>query len=174
MNLHQGKPATSQRAFSLIELIVVLVIVSFIAAMVMVRWSGLYQKPMMTNAMERLEFVDSHMRMYALRHRRSCGLAIDLRNNRIQKRYHLKASENPRWEPLGRKIAIEELTGTVGASGNVAVVTYRPDGSSASYGVRLSGGGQEVFLIVAGLSGQVTQYDRKADFDHVSEILKNQ
>ena len=174
MNLHQGKQTTSRRAFSLIELIVVLVIISFVAAMVTVRWSGLFRKPMMTNAVERLEFIDSHMRMYALRHRRPCGLAIDLRNNRIQKRYHSRDSQNPRWESLGRKIAIDELTGTAIASGNVALVTYRSDGSSASYGVRLSGGGQDVFLMVAGLSGQVTQYDRKADFDHVSEMLETQ
>ena len=164
-----------RRGFSLLELIVVLVVLACVAAMVCVRWSGLYRKPMVINAVERLEYVDSHMRMYALRHQRSCGLAIDLRNNRIQKRYHSRASQNPRWEPLGRKINIDKLTGATVPDGSIALVKYRPDGSSPSYGVQLSGAGeQEFFLIVAGMSGQVVQYERKADFDHVSELFETE
>ena len=135
---------SDRSAFSLVELIVVLLVMSAIASMVAVRWSGLFHKPMMDNAISNIEFTDSHLRQYALRHRKSCSLAIDLVKGQMQKRYGSASAKSSRWEPIARNVKVDAWTSSVhDLKGQIMEVHYGPDGTSATYGVQLSGIGKK-------------------------------
>ena len=172
----QNELHLSRRGFTLLELIVVLLLVALVSAMVVVRWSGLHRGPAMESAVSQLEFLDAHMRRYAQMRRQQCSMSIDLSSNLVRKQYHAASNKNPRWESLGANIRILDVDGpSVFKQGNKVEIVYQADGSTRSFGLELSGPGeQRAYLLVAGVSGQVTRFDESVKYKNAQRLLKKE
>ena len=152
--------------FSLLELLVVLVLVAFVAAVVVVSWSGVHHGAVAEAAVGRLKFLDQHLRAYARTHRTECRLSFELDTARVRKLYHAKDNKNPSWESLGRGVRVEDLQSTSDETrGRRVDIPLRRDGTSPTYGVHLVGPGErELWLVFAGVSGQVTALETEREF----------
>ncbi len=161
-------------AFTLIELIVVLVLVAMIAAMVTVRWSGFQNGPALEAAVNNVEFIDAHMRRYASAHGRTCGLEIDLKNHRLAKQYHDDDHDNPRSEKIGSNVRVKQVDcQTERSRGATFQLTYYPDGTTPTYGLQLAGPGKkEAYLLFAGMSGQMTRFSTLSEYENAMSLLK--
>jgi type II secretory pathway pseudopilin PulG len=149
-----------------LELLVVLVIVAFIAASVVVSWSGIHYNAVQESAVSRIEALDQHMRTYARTHRTECALSFEIDTGRVRKLYHSRENQNPARETLGRGMRIEDLQATFERQQSRRIdVTFRQDGTSPTYGIRLAGPGErEKWLVFAGMSGQVTRLNSEREF----------
>lgn len=144
----------------------VLVLVAFVAAVVVVSWSGVHHEAVVKSAVGRLKFLDQHMRSYARTHRTECQLSFEIGTGRIRKLYHSKDNQNPAWETLGRGISVEALqTTSEQQRGRRIDIPLRRDGTSPTYGIHLLGpGGRELWLMFAGVTGQVTALETEREF----------
>ena len=159
--------------FSLLELLVVLVIVAFVAAVVVVSWSGVHHEAIVESAVGRLRFLDQHMRSYARTHHTECQLSFEIGTSRIRKLYHTRNNENPAWETLGQGIRIKELQAiSEQQRGRRIDILMRRDGTSTTYGIHLVGSGErELWLVFAGVSGQVTALKTEREFHAALETV---
>lgn len=166
--------AAAPAAFSLLELLVVLVLVALVAVMVVMRWSGVQHKAVTEAAVDRLEFLDQHLRRYARTHRTECRLSFELEKSRVRKLYQTSDRKNPAWETLGRGISIAKLQ-TTGSrqQGQPIEITFNRDGTSPTYVVQLQGPEkQPLWLVFAGVTGQVTRFQSQREADAALEITK--
>lgn len=164
------------QAFSLLELIVVVVIVALISAAVAVQWSGVHHKAVRSSAVARLESLDQHLRSFARTNRTGCQLSVEIGSSKIRKSYHERRGTNPSPESLGRGIRIARIESTVDIStAKQVLIPFWPDGSSASYGIELTGpGSSKQWLVFAGISGQLTQLETEGDFDALWQSIKSE
>lgn len=164
---------SNDRGFSLLELLVVLVLVALVSATVVMRWSGVQQRATLKATVEQIEFADAHLRRYAQSHGTSCRLVFDLKNHRLCKQYHNQSQNNPAWESLGRSIKLKEVQSTAQTQQSSQIeLTFRRDGTSPTYGLELLGPGQQkIWLIVAGVSGQVTRLETKSNYEDALQLL---
>lgn len=166
----------SNRGFSLLELLVILVLIALVSATVTMRWSGVGQKATLESAVRQLEFSDAYLRRYARSHGILCSLAFDLRKNRLRKQFFKESQKNPPWEALGRGVQIGQIQ-TTGQSAQKSRIelTYQCDGTSATYGIELLGPyGQKVWLVVAGVSGQITRLKSQKEYQDALQIVSPQ
>lgn len=166
----------SNRGFSLLELLVVMVIVALVTASVIVSWSGVAQDAAQESAVSRLQSLDLHMRSFARGHRDECALSFEINSGQLRKHYHIEENKNPAGESLGRGILITDLQSTSGRrQGGRIEVLFRRDGTSPTYGMCLSGpGNRKAWLLFAGMSGQVTRLKSEKEFDAALKALSSE
>ena len=163
----------SKRGFSLLELLVILVLIALVSATVVMRWSGVQQKATLESAVRQLEFSDASLRRYARSHGTLCSLAFDLKENRLRKQFFKESQKNPPWETLGRGIQIKQIQ-TTGQSArkNRVELAFQRDGTTATYGIELLGPrDQKIWLVVAGVTGQVTRLKTKREYEDALQIV---
>ncbi len=167
-----GHRSNGHRGFSLLELLVVLVLVALVSATVVVRWSGVQQDAALQSAVGQLEFNDAYLRRYARTHGTLCSLAFDLKEHRLRKQYRSESRQNPPWETLGRGIQVRQLQTGHASAKNRTEVTYQRDGTSVTYGIELAGPrGQKTWLIVAGITGQITRLTTQKKYEDAFQIV---
>jgi len=141
------------------------------------RWSGVQQNAILKSAVRQIEFNDAYLRRYARSHGTRCRLAFDLKKGRLRKQFYSASQKNPPWEVLGRGIQIARLqtTGPTRGRSNQKELTYQRDGTSATYGIELLGPrDQKTWLIVAGVTGQITRIETKQEYEDALQVVSFQ
>ena len=148
--------ANNRRGFTLIELILVITLLSFITGMVVVRFAGVGAKAKLQLAAERIAFLDGQTRTLARRQGRGVDVVFYLGTNRVERREASNGDviSGPTQLPGGVRIA-NVLVG--GRHRSTHTLRFGPMGHSPSYSVELStsGGRLSQTVWVAGLTGQV-------------------
>lgn len=151
----------------------VLVIVALLSAMVVMRWSGVQHRAVTESAIDKLTFLDQHMRSFARMQRTVCALSFEINKNRVRKIYHAKDNKNPAWEGLGRGVEIDEIrtTGKRRRS-KLEDVLYGPDGTSVTYVVHLTcPGNKQIWILFVGVTGQMTRLETEREADAALALI---
>ena len=169
--LDKTKWPRHRHALTLVELLAVLSIMSILAAGVSVSLRGPYASLRLREAVEQLRAVDRMTRDHARRFGRgatltlsgSSGLSVSSEGHR-ERRFTL---------PPAVRVATVVLPGRRFGDGS-GEVAFSGNGTSVSYGVCIQLREQEQWLLVAGLTGQVTEMADEEDirdlFRHVETV----
>ncbi len=161
-----------RRGFTLVEVLVVVTIVAWVAASVAVRWSGVAQSASAKATLARWAAIDSHLRTYARSRRRACLLVLDREQNRVQKRYLAREVAGP-WESLGTGVAVGEVrVGGQRVQRRFVEIPFNVAGVAPTYGVAWSGPGErETWLVVAGVTGAATACETEGEWDAALDLV---
>jgi prepilin-type N-terminal cleavage/methylation domain-containing protein len=160
----------NRRAFSLVELIVVLLVLAIVAGVVAVSARGPLRKVGIERTVDEVVAFDQLTRQFARQQDRALKLLVDLSAGEFK-----RTDEEGRdvlGEPLrlapGYRVARLRLAGQDIASGQVAI-SCSALGLTPTYAVLLEGpGGRRQWVLVAGLSGQIVG---TSDDEQVQDIL---
>lgn len=148
--LAKPKHCDSRSAFTLIELVFVLVIMAMLSSIAVISLGGFISRYQLTQATESLERFDARARRDARRYRKPVDATIQMaRQELVNESANLKYS-------LPRNVTIEEIrVGRQVVLGNEVEIAFDREGASPTYAVQLQRGKQSRWLIVLGISGQV-------------------
>ena len=168
-----SKSSRARPAFTLLELVVVIVVVALVAAVVVMNWTGVHHRSVRESATSRLQSLDQHLRHYSRSRRHVTRLRFEIGTSNIRKLYHESSRDNPAVETLGRSIQVTRIkTSVSGKTGKKVEIPFRVDGSSASYGVELTGpGNTKQWLVFAGVSGEMTRLESESEFDELWQAI---
>ena len=155
----------ARRGFSLIELSAVLLIAAIAAGAVAIRLGGPLAQTSLEDAVGQIAQADQLARAYARQHGRPLVLVYQVDRNRVfrqeadDRRPSGGVLELPRSIRLRRVIA----EGRELASGQAELAVSR-QGYSPTYGLELmTDKGRQVWLLAAGLTGQVSRLEHEKD-----------
>jgi len=151
--------STKRSAFTLMELLVVLVLVALVVAMVAVNLGGPLHSALAEQAIGRWIVVDRQMRQHSAKFRRPAELSFELKENQ------LKRIDLQRKKPIGSvvqlpaRVRIDRYVSTSKnrslRRGKVAI-HFSPYGQTNSYAVLLAGPGeQQTWLLFLGVTGEI-------------------
>ncbi|MBI1368403.1 MAG: prepilin-type N-terminal cleavage/methylation domain-containing protein [Planctomycetes bacterium] len=160
-----------RRAFSLIEVMTVLVIIAITAAAVMMRPMGWFTAAKLDDAIGRVTFMDQMTRQAARRSGKAFEVTFDLREGAIERREigegAISAGSHRVALPDGyvmRKVIVN--------GDNAVTVRYTSDGDADSFAIEIAGSdGISTWVLIAGLSGQVTRMAHEQEVTHVLASL---
>ena len=166
-------------AFSLVELIAVLVIVSLVAASVSLRLSGPVRQAALDDLAGRIAAFDRRARVSARRHDRDMQMVFDLSRGEIACAAVGEAERRgvPVTMPRGCRLTAVVVAGGTGTGGQKtsvgrAVVRVSRRGLSPTYAACIeTQRGERTWLLAAGLTGKVTRFDDDAAVREVFAAL---
>jgi type II secretory pathway pseudopilin PulG len=170
----QSCDSCRERSFTLLELLVVITVLSLLSVMVVTRVTGVHNKAAFEQAVSLWEFDDQELRSYSRRHDRPTELRLELGSGDVVR----KLSEDDRSDgirqSLGDRVVVARyLSSTRNTDSGRVNIAYSPQGTSDSFAVKLAGpGGRAGWLLVAGVSGQVTPMERDTEVEDVFEALR--
>jgi prepilin-type N-terminal cleavage/methylation domain-containing protein len=155
--------ADSRPAFTLIELVAVIVVVSLVSAAVIIRWSAVHHPAIVESTIQKLQFVDQHMRRFARSRGQACGIEFNCEHNRICKIY---GEEQTALASIGGTIRLDDIDcGGERPSSKTVLVPFSRIGTTPTYGLHLVGPGQrETWLVFAGISGKLITCDTEREW----------
>jgi prepilin-type N-terminal cleavage/methylation domain-containing protein len=164
----------NRRAFSLVELTVVLLILAIMAGAVAVSARGPLRKVGIERTVDEIIAFDRLTRQYARQQDRAIRLLVDLSAGELR-----RTDEEGRGElgePLrlasGYSVARLRLAGQDIASGQVAI-SCSALGLTPTYAVLLEGaGGRRQWVLVAGLSGQIVGTGDDKETENILAMLE--
>jgi len=146
----------SRKAFSLIEITAVILVLAIVAGSVVLRMAGTVRRARMGDVVGRIEQFDRLARLHAREHDRPLRLVVDMSAGTI-KRTDPRGSDEPCGPlvlPDDCRIARLWVKGQAVESGSVSITCSRL-GLTPSYALLLEGpAGQRKWLLAAGLSGR--------------------
>lgn len=148
-------------AFSLIELVIVLILMALVASMATISLRGVTVRQRLAKAAERVEQFDLAMRRAARLNRDNAIGIIDRASGQLSIPQANKTFQLPS-QVLIAAVRI--------GKGSDREVTVLPNGSSPSYAVRLSSGDASRWVLFVGGSGQVIH---DADASLIEAVLGN-
>ncbi len=162
------------RAFSLVEVALVLLILAILAAAVTLEVRAPLARIGMRAVLDEIAAFDRLTRVFAREHDRPVRLVVALAAGRIRRTD--EGGRDPLGEalklPSGYRIAGLRLAGRRINSGSVAV-SCSARGLTPTYAVRVDGpGGRRQWILVAGLSGQITELDNETEVEDILLALE--
>ena len=158
-------------AFSLIELMVVLVIISLVAGAVGLRWSSVFRKYNESTQVEKLIRFENSSRQHAMLKGKPCSIEFDFEANEV------RASRWSGGQEFFRTIGFESGYKLIDGGSHPSLVSSKrftvdisPRGNSQSYVARVSNGDKTEWLVFVGGSGQVMRTKAK---EKVVGLLSN-
>ena len=150
----------SRSAFTLIELLFVLVIMAVLASIAVLSLGGFISRYQLAQATESIERFDARARRDARRYRKPVDTTIKLNRRRL-------VNESSELEySLPRSVTIEEVrVGRQATVGSQVKIDFDREGASPTYAVQLQRGKQSRWLIVLGTSGQVIPLASEGEVD---------
>ena len=148
-----------RRAFSLIEITAVILVLAIIAGSVTLRMAATVQRARMEDVVGRIEQFDRLARVHVREHDRPLRLVVNISAGTIRRTDPRGRDEPcpPLVLPDGYRIARLLVKGQAAASGSVSITCSRL-GLTPSYALGLEGpAGQRKWLLAAGLSGQFVE-----------------
>ena len=163
----------SRLAFTLIELVVVIVIMATLSTLAVLSTSGVMDRYQLSRAAETIEMFDARARRDAQSSRQPI-LAIIQRN---QQRLLIGMPGDTVSVPtaaqyrLPRSVEITEIRmrRRVTAGGNFEI-HFNREGSSPTYALRLERGNMSRWLVVLGVSGQVVLLENEGEVDEIMSL----
>lgn len=165
----QGK---CKRAFTLLELLAVLTVIALVAAITVPRLGGIHSRMAYETALSDLIRMDRQTRDLASKSQTKVLLRVDVSRNRLW--YELEGEPTGVALPLPQSANIERfLSAREQKTSGEATVSFDTYGGSESYAIGLeSGSGSSRWLLFAGTSGQLTQFDSRRDVEKIFDQLK--
>ena len=162
-------------AFTLLEMVVVMLIVAILSALAIVPFRGVIDRQQMTVAIESIRRFDAQARREA----RLRGTAIAAEVDRGRGQWRWGSGTRSAVVRLPWQIQIAELrasadratagdlsrAGSRPITGSTAGLRYAADGSSPTYALKLARGDLQRWIVVLGRSGQVVMCDREDQVD---------
>lgn len=152
------------RAFTLIEMAVVLALIGLLSGVTVLTLREPYRAAQFQDAVERVSFFDGHCRHEATRFSRRLTLRVDLDNERLD--VLALAAEAPRLSlQLTRGVEIDQVvTGGRRFDDGQVEIPFSQTGLSSTYALLLrQGGGRSRWLLVAGVTGQQIEADHERE-----------
>ncbi len=160
-------------AFTLIELVVVMVILGILAALVANSLSGVVARQQLSRAAQTIEMFDAKARREARRRRLPTEALIDRTRGRLTID-RIGRGDNGSPEStyrLPRQVKIKEVRmrrqGVVGTQVEIDINRF---GQSPTYAVELQRGETSRWLVVLGLTGQVISLDSEGEADAILSL----
>lgn len=163
---------STRTGFSLIELMVVLTIVSIVVGAVAMKWSAAFEGVNFESTVDRIVNFDYQTRRHAMSAGKPCTIRFDLEENEMVA---------TRWsngeEYLTRFHTAEPIEFGLGGtnvsknSGNPFEVEVSKQGASSTYFLEISHGQKSRWIMIAGGSGQVNEYENKTAISKVFASL---
>jgi type II secretory pathway pseudopilin PulG len=157
-----------------LELLVVIAVLSLLSVMVVTRVTGVHNKAAFEQAVSLWQFDDAELRSYARRHDRPAELRLELASGDLVRKFSRDDRSDGVRQSLGDRVVVARYVSSTRdtESGRVSV-NYSPQGTSESFAVKLAGpGGRAGWLLVAGISGQVTALERDTEVEDVFAALR--
>ena len=149
-------------AFTLIEVLVVMVIMSIIAGAAVVSFNKPIRAARIRDAREQVRYLDDSARQYVRRFGRPVQLVFDLTRGTLTRREGDNSTDNGARRvtyrstlPPGYRIETIRTTDRRSSGGEVTIACS-PLGLTPSYALHLTGPGLNEWLLVAGLAGEIT------------------
>jgi prepilin-type N-terminal cleavage/methylation domain-containing protein len=148
----------SCRAFTLIEVMMAVLLMALLATAAAVSFSGPLRTSRAADAQDQIRTFDAAARYMALHSNREVRLVFDLSGSTLSRREgpELRDLRSRVSLPAGHRITQLCVAGQSFEDGE-AVVDFSSLGICRSYAIHLSGPGLDRWLLIAGLSGQMTQ-----------------
>jgi len=161
-------------AFTLLELLVVLVLVALLTAIVAVRLMAPLQKARLESAVQRVAFIDSQTRTHARSASTGCQIVCELDSGRI---FAQDASGHGHvafdYRVPGALCVQRVLSAQLDCGSGTARIEVSARGTSCTYAICLSNAQHEKrWLLFAGLTGQIAYPKDDADVQAIFEFLE--
>ncbi|MEM7456250.1 MAG: type II secretion system protein [Planctomycetota bacterium] len=149
-------------AFSLIELMLVLVIASLVAGSLAFKWRTSMGPFLQQETIRKLALADRQTREFAESNRCNCLLEFDPDSSTLNSIRTLGGLNERVSYWIDSSIAVSDFD----------VIEYSPAGVSTTWSVAVGEGDEKIWLLFAGQTGQVTQFEDKAKLDEILETLR--
>lgn len=160
------------RAFSLIEMMVVVLILGILAAAVSLSLAAPRRKARWEDLRGRIGEVDAAARQYAVRHGKSVQLVFDLSGQQLLATTGSEIKDVASGCPMPDGFRLAEVRlADARIDRNSCAIFCSDRGYSPTYGLVLEGDVGRKWLIVAGLSGQVSELKDEQTADKVFSAL---
>jgi prepilin-type N-terminal cleavage/methylation domain-containing protein len=162
-----------RRAFTLIELIVVIVIMGLLATLAVLSTGGMMDRYQLSQAAETIEIFDARARRSAHSLRQPIRAIIQPNQRRLviaSPGGNTSRSVAAQFRlPRAVEIAEIRLRRRVTAAGNFEI-DYNRQGSSPTYALRLQRGKMSRWLVVLGVSGQIVTLKNEGEVDEILSL----
>ena len=159
----------NRHAFTLIELVVVMLILATLAGLVAYSLGGVMDRYQMNRAIETIELFDARARRQAIRSRRPLETRIDRGRNLLS--IEPSARRSPATFRLPRRVEIAEIRmGRTTVAGGPLQLGINRHGQSESYAIHLQRGSVQRWLVVLGTSGQIVALNDKGEADAILSL----
>lgn len=159
--------------FSLIELSAVLLIAAVAAGAVAIRIGGPSARMDYEQVLDQIQRFDELARDYARQHDQELVLVIELDRGRLYKQEPEDAVALGTVLELPSSVRLRQAWtgGAMTASGAVRIPISR-HGLGGSYALQVAGNKQDGWLMIAGLTGQVSRLANESDIEHAAKALQ--
>ncbi|MGI9472561.1 MAG: pilus assembly FimT family protein [Rubripirellula sp.] len=155
-------------AFTLIELVIVIVIMAILSTLAVVSLRGTMDRYLISQAAETVERFDARARRDASRMRQPIRAAIDRNRKRLtidtpgpgNAKYHLLNRVEIGKVRLSRRVTV----------GNQFKIQFSREGASPTYAVELRRGEMSQWLLVLGTSGQIVPLRNEGEVDAILSL----
>jgi type II secretory pathway pseudopilin PulG len=151
----------------------VITVLALLAAVVGTRIGGAQQRASFEQAIAQWEFFDQQLRIEARRHGQPVQARLELGTGRLVREAVDRGRRTAATQSLAGNIRIARFTSATrdAKTGNINV-TYGPQGTSETFAVKLAGpGARQEWLLVAGVSGQMTRVEKDSEVEDVLQAL---
>lgn len=157
-----------RNAFTLIELVIVIVIMAFLASLAVISLGGTMDRYQLSRASETIERFDARARRDARTSRKSVQATIQ--RHRQQLLIESPGRQDARFRlPAKVEISNIRLRRRVTAGSNFEI-RFSREGRSPTYAVELRRGEMSRWLVILGTSGQVIPIDKEGEVDAILSL----
>lgn len=160
-------------AFTLMEMMIVVVVMALLAAGAVVSLKGPYQAARFETGLERLAAFDQQVRSHARRFRRPAELIVNLAEGTLAATEPGSGTfvQGPISLPQG--VTLDQVVvGPRRVDYGQTALPVSPSGRTTSYALRVRGPKQQqVWLVVAGITGQATRIDEEQHAEALFQLL---
>jgi prepilin-type N-terminal cleavage/methylation domain-containing protein len=162
-----ASPRLSHRGFTLIELMLAVLLLAILASAAVLSFSEPIRNARFQDAIQEIRAFDSTARQAAVSSGQITRLVFDLSAGTIERRDTGSRSARLRSAlPSGYRIERVRIGSRIASSGQ-AIVDLSPLGIGRTYAVRLHGPGVDQWLLLAGLTGQISIITDESKLDAI-------
>jgi prepilin-type N-terminal cleavage/methylation domain-containing protein len=160
-------------AFTLIELMAVLVLVGLVSASAMLRFGGTTRRAQFEWSLERVMAADRLIRTHAM----TCGqpghLEFEIGTGRLERVFGAKRNVSSYVELGARMHIVRFLAAQRHAETGKVEVPYDPYGHSETFALEIEGPGERTaWILFVGLSGQTRRLEDRRDVERILELIR--
>jgi prepilin-type N-terminal cleavage/methylation domain-containing protein len=161
------------RGVTLIELLVVMVILGLVMATVTTRVGGTLGPAALRQASSQWEFSDQQLRLRARRSGEAAALRLEIGTSRLECLFDGDEDSRPTVRSLGRGVRLAKfISATQEVTYGPATIRYTDRGTTETFAIELAGAHDtRRWLLVAGITGQITDLPNEAAVREVLELL---
>jgi prepilin-type N-terminal cleavage/methylation domain-containing protein len=159
-------------ALTLIELMVVLALMAFVAATATVTLTSRLSLASLNQGVSLWEFTDSQVRQQARRKGRRFALRIDIGSNQFSLTDSSNSDEKLILRSLGRGNAITRYrSATREVAYGPLQIEYSDEGTTETFAIEITGGRGVRWIVLAGITGQAIEVSDEKEVEAILSVL---